>query len=51
MLLPAFSDWGFCKHLVATALAANALGPGALQAKNRCGNVRSVRAKMNRSLR
>lgn len=23
---PAFSDWGFCKHLVATALAANAVG-------------------------
>jgi len=22
---PAFEDWGFCKHLVATALAANAL--------------------------
>ncbi len=23
---PAFADWGFCKHLVATALAANAAG-------------------------
>ena len=23
---PAFSDWGFCKHMVATALAANAAG-------------------------
>jgi len=23
---PAFGDWGFCKHMVATALAANALG-------------------------
>ncbi len=23
---PAFGDWGFCKHLVATALAANELG-------------------------
>src|SRR6202163_313859 len=28
---PAFSDWGFCKHLVATALAANSLGSGALE--------------------
>ena len=28
---PAFSDWGFCKHLVATALATNSLGSGALE--------------------
>ena len=28
---PAFSDWGFCKHLVATALAANELGPDAAE--------------------
>jgi len=28
---PAFADWGFCKHLVATALTANSLGPGALE--------------------
>lgn len=28
---PAFSDWGFCKHLVATALAANYLPPGELE--------------------
>lgn len=28
---PAYSDWGFCKHLVATALAANSLLPGALE--------------------
>lgn len=26
---PAFEDWGFCKHMVATALAANAAGPDA----------------------
>jgi len=26
---PAFEDWGFCKHMVATALAANAAGDGA----------------------
>jgi hypothetical protein len=26
---PAFTDWGFCKHMVATALAANAAGPEA----------------------
>lgn len=25
---PAFSDWGFCKHMVAVALAANAADPG-----------------------
>src|SRR4051812_25157385 len=27
---PAFSSWGFCKHLVATALAANSLQIGDL---------------------
>jgi uncharacterized Zn finger protein len=38
---PAFSDWGFCKHLVATALAANSLGPGALeQASSRFAKIR-----------
>lgn len=26
---PAFRDWGFCKHMVAVVLAANALGPDA----------------------
>jgi tetratricopeptide (TPR) repeat protein len=26
---PAFEEWGFCKHMVATALAANALGADA----------------------
>lgn len=26
---PAFDDWGFCKHMVATGLAANAIGPDA----------------------
>src|SRR5215471_10453982 len=24
---PAFEEWGFCKHMVAVALAANAAGP------------------------
>jgi uncharacterized Zn finger protein len=44
---PAFSDWGFCKHLVATALATNDLGPGALvQAANRLTKIRDhLRAK------
>ncbi len=44
---PAFSDWGFCKHLVATALAANALGPDAVeQAANRFAQIRDhLRAK------
>ncbi len=28
---PAFSDWGFCKHLVATALTANDLRPGEIE--------------------
>src|SRR5258707_3093313 len=38
---PAFSDWGFCKHLVATALAANSLGAGALkQASSRFAKIR-----------
>lgn len=38
---PAFSNWGFCKHLVATALAANDLGPGAsVEATNRLTKIR-----------
>ena len=37
----AFSDWDFCKHLVATALAANSLGQGALeQASGRLAKIR-----------
>src|SRR6266852_9911227 len=44
---PAFSDWGFCKHLVATALATNSLGLGALeQASSRFAKIREhLRAK------
>lgn len=39
---PAFSDWGFCKHLVATALAANDLGPEAVeQAAGRLSKIRN----------
>ena len=38
---PAFSDWGFCKHLVATALAANAVEPDELtHAANRLDRIR-----------
>lgn len=38
---PAFSDWGFCKHLVATALAANELGPDAAErAANHVSKIR-----------
>jgi uncharacterized Zn finger protein len=38
---PAFSDWGFCKHLVATGLTANGLGPEAAeQAANRLSKIR-----------
>ena len=49
---PAFSDWGFCKHLVATALAANALGPEATEeAANRFSKIRDhLRAKGVESL-
>lgn len=37
----AFEDWGVCKHLVATALTANGLGPEALeQAVNRFAKIR-----------
>jgi uncharacterized Zn finger protein len=37
----AFSDWGFCKHLVATALAANSLRSGTLdQASSRFAKIR-----------
>jgi uncharacterized Zn finger protein len=44
---PAFSDWGFCKHLVAIALAANDLEPAAVeQAANRLSKIREhLRAK------
>jgi uncharacterized Zn finger protein len=44
---PAFSDWGFCKHLVATALTANDLGSEALeQASSRFAKIREhLRAK------
>ena len=51
---PAFSDWGFCKHLVATALAANDLGPGALaEAANRLTKfgITSAQRVSNRSSR
>ena len=43
----AFDDWGFCKHLVATALAANCLGPEELeQAAGRAAKIRQhLRAK------
>jgi uncharacterized Zn finger protein len=37
----AFEDWGFCKHLVATALAANSLGPEAVEhVANRFAKIR-----------
>jgi uncharacterized Zn finger protein len=37
----AFEEWGICKHLVATALAANSLGSGALkQASSRFAKIR-----------
>jgi len=44
---PAFSDGGFCKHLVATALTVNSLGSGTLeQASNRFAKIREhLRAK------
>jgi hypothetical protein len=44
---PAFSDWGFCKHLVATALTANSLGSEAMeQASSRFAKIREhLRAK------
>ena len=44
---PAFSDWGFCKHLVATALTINDLEPGAVeQSEDRLSRIRNhLRAK------
>jgi uncharacterized Zn finger protein len=49
---PAFSDWGFCKHLVATALATNELESGALEeAAGRFARIRDhLRAKGVESL-
>src|ERR1700737_2603706 len=41
---PAFSDWGFCKHLGGTALAAKSLGSGALeQVSSRFAKIREHR--------
>jgi uncharacterized Zn finger protein len=38
---PAFDDWGFCKHMVAVALAANALGDDAeVEASGALGRIR-----------
>ena len=38
---PAFSDWGFCKHLVATALTVNDVEPGVLdETANRFARLR-----------
>lgn len=37
---PAFGDWGFCKHLVATALAVNDLGDGASEASGVLARIR-----------
>ena len=39
---PAFEDWGFCKHMVATALAANAAGVGtAVEGKDTLSRIRA----------
>jgi tetratricopeptide (TPR) repeat protein len=41
---PAFRDWGFCKHMVATALAANAAPPtadGAVTGGDALGRIRA----------
>lgn len=42
---PAFEDWGFCKHMVATALAANALTDDA------AAEVTGARARIREHLR
>jgi len=36
----AFADWGYCKHLVATAIAANDLPPGATDRAGALGRIR-----------
>lgn len=41
---PAASDWGFCKHMVATALAVNALDPDTLAAQE--GSLGRLRAHL-----
>lgn len=38
---PAYVDWGFCKHMVAAALAANALGDGAAEAAGALARIRT----------
>jgi hypothetical protein len=43
---PAFTDWGFCKHMVATALAANAVrGDAATAAANPLSRIRDYLKK------
>lgn len=41
---PAYADWGFCKHMVAAALAANAAGEGGEEA----GAISRIRAHLKR---
>jgi uncharacterized Zn finger protein len=42
---PAFADWGFCKHLVATALSVNSLAPEELSRAAGC--LPGIRARLN----
>ncbi len=48
---PAFDDYGFCKHMVATALAANETGHGAEQSSGVLARIRAyLEGKPNRVL-
>ncbi|HEY1782166.1 MAG TPA: SWIM zinc finger family protein [Roseiarcus sp.] len=48
---PAFDDYGFCKHMVATALAANATGKGDEQNSDVLARIRAyLEEKPNRAL-
>ncbi|WP_300781463.1 SWIM zinc finger family protein [Enhydrobacter sp.] len=38
---PAFEDWGFCKHMVATALAANEVGDDAAESRGALARIRA----------
>jgi uncharacterized Zn finger protein len=43
---PAFEDYGFCKHMVATALAVNAMGPEGAGGGDALGRIRAYLAEL-----
>ncbi|HET6618670.1 MAG TPA: SWIM zinc finger family protein [Dongiaceae bacterium] len=44
---PAFEDYGFCKHMVATAFAVNAMGPEGAAAADALGRIRAYLGELD----